>query len=156
MTFGIADWNHPFTVTVSADPAAPPGGGGQPVQVFPAQPHVVQNIFGPLVIEGGQIEDRALRQGIRLPTETDVPLPVLDIHVDETQTNDTLNVFNDGSVSAMPGSGLILWGSSGRHVGEEVWVDGRWAAGAGRGNQTYAALRRIMGSNFPSLRAWIR
>ncbi|MDX6411835.1 MAG: hypothetical protein QOE91_1351, partial [Gaiellaceae bacterium] len=108
MTFTAANWNHAFTVNVAANPASPPGGGGQPVQVFPAQPHVVQNIFGPLIVEGGQIEDRALRQGIRLPTETDAPLPVLEIHVDETVTNDTLNVFNDGSVSADTGRlGLV-------------------------------------------------
>ena len=108
MTFGIADWNHPFTVTVAANPTPPPPTSNQPVQLFPAQPHVVQNIFGPLIVEGGQIEDRSLKQGVRLPTETDAPLPVLTIHVDETQTTDTLNIFNDGSVSADTGHlGLV-------------------------------------------------
>jgi Ca2+-binding RTX toxin-like protein len=37
---------------------------------------------------------------VMLPTETDVPLPVLDINVDENTQTDTLNVYNDGSLSA--------------------------------------------------------
>gem|GEM_PF-4232680 len=102
VTFDEFNWNVPFKVQVDA--VAGGSGGGSPIQTFPAQPHVVQNIFGPLVIEGGKIEDRTLRPGAKLPTETDVPLPVLTINVDESLQTDTLNVFNDGSVSADTGT----------------------------------------------------
>ena len=71
----------------------------QPVQVFPAQPHLLSSIQGPLIIEGDKIpnKDRSIRPAIMLPTEVDVSLPVI-LHPDNpaTQTN-TLNVFNDGS-----------------------------------------------------------
>jgi Ca2+-binding RTX toxin-like protein len=43
--------------------------------------------------------DRSVHQGIGLPTELDVPLPVLVVASDPTQETDTLNVFSDGSIA---------------------------------------------------------
>ena len=57
-------------------------------------------IDGPLVIEGSFIpgKDRSLKIAVKLPTELNAPLPVLDIHVDENTQVDKLNVYNDGSI----------------------------------------------------------
>ena len=100
VTFDETNWDIPFVVRVAVNPDAVID-DGQPVQAFPAQPHALSPIRGPLIIEGSVIEgkDRALRQAVILPTETDAPLPVLNIDTDESQQTDTLNVFNDGSVS---------------------------------------------------------
>ena len=97
VTFTPGNWNNPFTVRVDENPVAD---GNPTVQVFPAQPHSTANIMGPLTIEGSVIpgKDRSLKEAVMLPSETDGPLPVLEIEVDETQQTDTLNVFNAGSV----------------------------------------------------------
>jgi len=100
VTFDSSNWNIPFTVKVEVNPDGS-GQGSSVVQVFPAQPHSTTEIRGPLTIEGSVIpgKDRSLKMAVMLPTETDGPLPVLQIEVDETQQTDTLNIFNDGSVS---------------------------------------------------------
>jgi hypothetical protein len=105
VTFTTANWNVPFEVQVAVNPLAA-AESGQPVQSFPAQPHTTAQINGPLIIEGSPIpgKDRSIKPALMLPTELDSPLPVLAIEVDETQQTDTLNVFNDGSVSDDIGS----------------------------------------------------
>jgi hypothetical protein len=50
------------------------------------------------------VRDRTLRAGLRLPTETDGPLPVVVVPTDETQQTDTLNVFDDGRAAATSGA----------------------------------------------------
>jgi Ca2+-binding RTX toxin-like protein len=93
------DWNGPITITIAVNPLANLTQGSQPVQVFPAQPHTLSGIQGPLIIEGDQIpnKDRSLRKPVELPTEIDTAPPAV-VHPDhpELQTN-TLNIFDDGS-----------------------------------------------------------
>ncbi|MCP4707387.1 MAG: hypothetical protein GY869_02075, partial [Planctomycetes bacterium] len=64
------------------------------------QSHLTNEIKGPLIIEGSLIpgRDRSLKPAVILYTETDGPLPVLEIIVDETEKTDILNIFNDASV----------------------------------------------------------
>jgi len=106
VTFDASNWNIAFTVSVAVNPAGPGGGTGQPVETFPSQPHLTSQIRGPLVIDGSPIpgRDRSLKPGVKLPTELDVPLPVVSTVVDEGKQVDTLNVFNDGSHSNDTGS----------------------------------------------------
>ena len=95
------NWNIPFTVRVDANPDAEPE-TGQPVQVFPAQAHNTSQIAGPLIVEGSLIEakDRSIKPAVKLISETDIPLTVPEIaEVDETEQTDTLNIYNDGSVT---------------------------------------------------------
>ena len=103
-TGGSTSWSTPITITVSVNPTAIIDVGSQPVQTFPAQPHRTNQVFGPIIVEGGQIKDRALVQGIRLPTETDDPLPVRVTVGDESIQTDRLNVFNDGSLAPDTGT----------------------------------------------------
>jgi hypothetical protein len=98
------NWATPVVVTVSVNPSAPAEDLSQPKQRFFAQPHVVADLYGPLAVEGGTIKQRPVVQGVRLPTETDVALPVLVVTTDETLQTDTLNVFNDGSREADTGA----------------------------------------------------
>jgi Ca2+-binding RTX toxin-like protein len=103
VTFGVADgdWNDPFVVPLIVNPNADDDAGSQPVQRFPAQPHVLDEIRGPLIIEGGFIpnKDRSLTDVVMLPTEKDGERPIIQIEIDEDLQNDVLNVFADGSVS---------------------------------------------------------
>ncbi|MHC4618339.1 MAG: hypothetical protein ACYTEQ_11370 [Planctomycetota bacterium] len=100
VTFDDSNWNIPFTVKVEVDTDSS-GQGSPVVQVFPAQPHSTTEIRGPLTIEGSVIpgKNRSLTPAVMLPSETDGPLPVPQIEVDEAQQTDALNIFNDGSVS---------------------------------------------------------
>jgi hypothetical protein len=71
VTFDGTNWNVPFVVRLAVGDNAG-GDGGQPVQTYPAQPHVVSGqIEGPLVIEGSFIpgKDRSLKIAVTLPTE---------------------------------------------------------------------------------------
>jgi Ca2+-binding RTX toxin-like protein len=126
VTFDNTNWNTPFTVRVEVNPDAAVDEGAQPVQVFPAQPHTTSNIAGPLIIEGSQIpgKDRSLKAAVMLPTETDAPLPVLTIEVDENLQTDTLNGFNDGSASADSGTLGLAANASGLETVYEVAAGG--------------------------------
>ena len=90
-----------FTVRVEVNPAYDETDPGQPIQVFPAQPHNTSQIAGPLIVEGSLIpgKDRSIKPAVMLTSETDIPLPVLEIETDETEQIDTLNVYNDGSIA---------------------------------------------------------
>jgi hypothetical protein len=102
VVFAAGD-TSPIILTVTVNPNAPAVVGNQPIQVFPAQPHVTTGIYGPLFIEGGEVSPRELVIGIRLPTEIDVALPNVASQQSNAPTLNTLNVFNDGSVSADTG-----------------------------------------------------
>ena len=100
VTFDASNWNIPFTVRVEVNPDAE-ASTEQPIQVFPAQPHNTSQIAGPLIVEGSLIpgKDRSINPAVMLDSETDIPLPVLDIEVDETTQTDILNIYNDGSLT---------------------------------------------------------
>ncbi|MFA7063647.1 MAG: calcium-binding protein, partial [Methanomethylophilus sp.] len=105
VTFTEENWDTPFVVRVDVNPAAVVNPDDFPIQKYSAQPHSADSVMGPLVIEGGVIEskNRSVKPGVILPTETDTALPVQDLNVDEETMIDTLNVFNDGSVSSDTG-----------------------------------------------------
>ena len=102
VVFDATNWDQPFTVQVSVNPSPP-----APVtntETFPAAKHVVADLQGPLVLEGGTIGDHALHAGVKLPTETDAALPVPVVVSDPAHDTDTLNVFDDGSTAARTGT----------------------------------------------------
>jgi len=71
--------------------------------VFPAQPHSLAGIFGPLLIEGDSTAPRELHQGVHLPTEVDIALPTPPAAQSDATKHDTLNVFADGVVADQTG-----------------------------------------------------
>jgi Ca2+-binding RTX toxin-like protein len=101
VTFGPGDWSLPFHVKLTLDTTFVPSNPTQPTQSFPVSPHTLARLFGPLVVEGGDIVPRPLQTGVRLPTETDLEeLHDAIVHVDESLKTDTLNIYNDGTVSS--------------------------------------------------------
>ncbi len=103
VTFDASNWNVPITINVTANPTPPPAptsGGGQPVQVFPNQPHMTDSIYGPLIIDGSTTAARPLVEGVGLPGELDAPLPPPPAPTltgpAGTARMATLNIFDDG------------------------------------------------------------
>ena len=103
VVFDSSNWNVKVTLTVSVNPNAPAVVGEQPVQVFPAQPHVVAAIYGPLIIDGNETTPRTLVEAVMLPSEIDTPLPAPPPSQSDTNKVDTLNVFDDGSAPGYTG-----------------------------------------------------
>ncbi len=92
---------------------------------FPLMSHTLNRIQGPLVVEGGVgPEDRSVKPGVTLPGELNPDLPEVVIVVDESAMTDTLNVYNDSSVSDDTGvmSTLLL------HTDYSVKADGTVSA----------------------------
>jgi hypothetical protein len=101
VTFTSANWHQEVRVSVDADPNFLPDVSQQFVRQEPFREHVVAQISGPLIIEGGVAEgkDRSLNPAIMLPAEsTALPLDV-DVLTDETEQADRLNLFNDSSAA---------------------------------------------------------
>ena len=101
ITFTILNWDTPFIVPLVINPNADSDEGTQPIQKFPSQPHLLNEIRGPIIVEGSFIptKDRSLTDVLVLPTERDGDRPILDIQVKEELQNDVLNVFADGSLT---------------------------------------------------------
>ena len=102
ITFGVGDWLTPVTIRVAANPDYIPTAQDRLTKAFPLQPHTVNRLRGPLVIEGGSGAgaDRSIARAVLLPGETDPgPISVSGPVVDESLRVDRLNVFNDASVS---------------------------------------------------------
>ncbi|KPJ80692.1 MAG: hypothetical protein AMJ58_07790, partial [Gammaproteobacteria bacterium SG8_30] len=100
VSFTPTNWFEDVTIEVELDPNFVTDPTQELVRQEPLQPHVVDAIEGPLVLEGGigEGKDRSLRRAVMLPTEsTDAPLGIDDT-TDESQRADRLNVFNDGSM----------------------------------------------------------
>jgi hypothetical protein len=109
VTFDHTNWYEEVTVQVEADENFTPVPGSQFIHHEPIREHTVDQIRGPLIIEGGIAEgkDRSLRTAVMLPYEsTATPIPV-DVLTDETERADTIRVFNDSSTS--DDSGLLSW-----------------------------------------------
>ncbi len=106
VTFDSTNWDEPVRIDIAGVyPTPQPKGSTQtdPVVVFPAQPHNADQIFGPLIIDGGNSNspiEYPLVQGFRLPSETDVPLPPPPAPPTPGPAGAvrmaTLNVFDDG------------------------------------------------------------
>ena len=106
LTFTAANWYVPQNVTLSPDPyyALPPARVG--VKVFPATTHLLSKLRGPLAVEGGVIgSDRSLRNGVKLPGESDAALFEIGLQPPETKSIDVLNIYADSS--RQDGSGTM-------------------------------------------------
>jgi hypothetical protein len=105
VTFTPTNWYIPQTVTVGLDPDFVPG-SARVEQAVARGPHTVDQLLGPVIVEGGVAEgnDRSLLPPVLLPTEAaEAPIDIA-IATDETQQTDRLNVFNDGSQADDTGS----------------------------------------------------
>ena len=145
VTFSTTNWFNPFVVKVTADPAAPPPDPNQQLKFFPVQPHIAATaIQGSLTIDGSVgPEDRSVKPAVKLPTETDAPLPNPVASTDDTGSVDTLNIFNDGSgandVGTLTGSNLFLNGMG----GNLHFVDGQGRAHDFTGGVNYLNVETI-------------
>jgi Ca2+-binding RTX toxin-like protein len=104
--FDSSNWYQEVRVSLEADPNFVADPDQQYVRHEPRRQHVVSDISGPLIIEGGVAEgkDRSLRPAVMLPAEsTELPIDI-SINTDETQQADRLNVFNDSSTADDQGS----------------------------------------------------
>ena len=101
VTFSAANWNVPFKVKVSLNPNAATAVGNTPVQTYPQQDHVLASVKGSLFIEGSVVDgrDRSLKLAVMLPTERDTALPIVNLQNAESTNTDTLNIYNDGSIT---------------------------------------------------------
>jgi hypothetical protein len=115
VTFSADDWFTPVTIQVTADEDYQPDPAELYVKKFPIQDHVTNQIQGPILFEGGVGEDRSLREAVMLPTEQTAPPLGVVVNVDESQQTDTLNVYNDSSVS--DDSGLLSFNEDITHPG---------------------------------------
>ncbi|WP_237708081.1 hypothetical protein [Oceanicola sp. S124] len=104
VTFTADNWDQPVTITLTK--ADVPPAEGQPTVAVEAQEQVLTGIRGPLYVYGGigPGTDRALEQGLKLPTETDEPLPEVSSPVDEDTKTDTLLFFNAGALTNQSGT----------------------------------------------------
>ncbi|MGC9326354.1 MAG: calcium-binding protein, partial [Candidatus Hinthialibacter sp.] len=101
VTFDSTNWWEEFTIHIEADTNFEPDVNQQYVRNEPIRQHLVSQIAGPLIIEGGVAEgkDRSLRPAVMLPTEsTDTPINI-SVNTDETKQADRLNIFNDSSAA---------------------------------------------------------
>jgi hypothetical protein len=105
VTFTPTNWYIPQTVTVGIDPDFVPGSANVEQSVARG-PHTVDQLLGPVIVEGGVAEgnDRSLLPPVLLPTEAAEAAIDIAIATDETQQTDRLNVFNDGSQADDSGS----------------------------------------------------
>jgi len=106
VTFDAGNWHDPFKVRVSANPNAADDEGSQPLQKFSNQPHLLNQVRGPLIVEGSLIptKDRSLTPPVALPTEDSEAPDLEQLEVDESLKTDTLRVFADGSETGDSGT----------------------------------------------------
>ncbi|SLN60007.1 Bifunctional hemolysin/adenylate cyclase precursor [Roseovarius gaetbuli] len=119
VTFDATNWDIPVTIDVALDPTAPVADPANPIKTVAAQPHLVNAINGPLILEGNVgPEDRSLVSAIILPTELDIPLTPPEVPEVGTDV-DRVNVFNDSSDA--PDTGVLTAGNlSGLGMGGEL------------------------------------
>ena len=99
LTFDVSNWNTPFELALTALEADSET-DSQPIQSFSAQEHLLDQIRGPLYVEGSKItsKDRTIATQVMLPGETDEERTIVEIDVNEEEQTDILNIFNDGSI----------------------------------------------------------
>jgi hypothetical protein len=105
VTFTPSDWYQPVTIPVVADPWFDVQPGHQNIKSFPKQLHLLSDIQGPLMVEGGPTAvDTSLRPALMLPGEQNGPFFGVATPPPESQAINTLNIFDDGSVQNLTGS----------------------------------------------------
>ena len=100
------NWYLQVTVPVIADPYFDIQPGHENLRSFPKVPHTLSGIRGPLAVEGGTTSaDRSIVKAVLLPGEANAPAFSIPPQPPETQSIDTLNVYNDGTKGS--GSGTL-------------------------------------------------
>ena len=98
VTFTTDDWWQLANVELDADGFYDKPANQENVKTFAAQPHLLNELLGPLAVEGGVTgADRSLKLGVKLPGEGDAPLFEIGPQPPESEQIDILNVFNDSS-----------------------------------------------------------
>jgi hypothetical protein len=104
-TGGTYQWYTQATIPVIADPYFDIQPGHQNLRAFPKSPHRLSGIRGPLAVEGGTTSaDRSLVPAVLLPGEANGPFFNIPLQPPETQSIDTLNVYNDGTKGVNTGT----------------------------------------------------
>ncbi len=105
-TFTTTNWYVAQTVALKADPTFALPLVREGAKTFPATPHLLSNLRGPLSVEGGVTgADRSLKNGVKLPGEKDGALFGIASQAPESRQIDVLNIFNDSSQA--DGSGVM-------------------------------------------------
>ena len=103
--FGLEnnDWAQDVLIKITGNPDYDVENAFE--KLFPRQPHTLDQLAGPLIVQGGPSEqDRSLRRGVMLPTEREEPFTQLSGEIDESSMVDVLNFYNDTSVADTAGS----------------------------------------------------
>jgi hypothetical protein len=99
------NWYVPVTVPVVADPWFDVQPGHQSLKSFPKRLHLLSDIQGPLLVEGGPTAiNNSLRPALLLPGEANGPFFGIATPPPEAQEINTLNIFDDGSVQNQTGA----------------------------------------------------
>ncbi|MBD2412394.1 hypothetical protein FACHB389_10860 [Nostoc calcicola FACHB-389] len=129
LTFNQTNWFQPQTVTVTANPSFVPTPGTQKLKPFPAQPHLLSNLRGPLEVIGGTTTvNRSLNPAVILPKELNAPLLGIGAQPPEEQQIDTLNIFDDSSQEDKTGV-LTATNLSGFNMAGDLTFSGTTAFG---------------------------
>src|SRR5207253_999948 len=95
---GSYQWFNQTTLQIIADPYFDIQPGHENLRAFPKAPHRLAGIRGPLAVEGGVTSaDRSLVPAVLLPGEANGPFFNIPPQPPETQSIDTLNIYNDGT-----------------------------------------------------------
>ena len=120
VTFNATNWYQPVTVPLLADPYWVVAPGLQNLRTFPKQQHRLDQIRGPLSVEGGTTTaDRSLHAAVLLPGEGNGPVFRVAAQAPEWQQIDTMNVYDDGSHEDLTGS-LTSTSISGLNMGPSL------------------------------------
>jgi hypothetical protein len=108
------------TIPVIADPYFDIQPGHENLRSFPKVAHLLSGIRGPLAVEGGTTSaDRSLIKAVLLPGEANGPLFNIPPQPPETQSIDTLNIYNDGTKGNDTGE-LTSTALTGLNMGEKL------------------------------------
>jgi Ca2+-binding RTX toxin-like protein len=104
LTFNASNWDDWYEVRVVANEQFV-ADGGQPLKTFTPQDQNLDQIAGPLVIEGGVIEgrDRTFAPALLLPGEQDDSV-FQDTNADQSGDIDRLDIFHTDSTAAESGA----------------------------------------------------
>ncbi|MBD2516808.1 DUF4347 domain-containing protein [Nostoc sp. FACHB-973] len=164
LTFNETNWFQPQTVNVTANPSFVPTPGTQKLKPFPAQPHLLSNLRGPLEVIGGTTTvNRSLNPAVILPKELNAPLLEIGAQPPEEQQIDTLNIFDDSSQEDKTGV-LTATNLSGFNMAGDLTFSGTTAFGEPNvfkggitygdpttGKSTFEVLNLLLGSGNDNL-----
>jgi hypothetical protein len=150
-------WYNQVTVSLIADPYFDIQPGHQNLRAFPKVPHLLSGIRGPLSVEGGTTsEDRSIVPAVLLPGEANAAPFNIPPQPPETQSIDTLNVFNDGTKGNDTGT-LTSTAITGLGMGPGLDFSAELGgahpfgeSGVYPGGISYGSISLVQDPNFPS------